>query len=155
MMAHLLHPRESLIPPSSCSPKPPTSSRKGPLRLAETCAPYREKDSYDHSFHSLRELRDNEPSADLICAKQDRESEGRGLVGPKFSPEDLNLEAKDVARVAPNRVLGVHILPCRERVIVVSGDREGYLSLWDADCEKEKDFICVTTIPRPHSDVYY
>lgn len=101
--------------------------------------PYREE-AYDHYFNRLKELRDHAPLTDLKCPKPGWVSEGGGHVGPKFSPEDLKLEAKDIARVTPTRICSVHILPCRERVIVASGDRAGYLSLWDADCEEGNGF---------------
>lgn len=130
-------PLKQLIASSPAFPKPPRSARNGPLSLAETYVPFREEASYDHYFNLLRQLRDHAPLADLIRAKTDRGSEGGALVGPKFSPGDLKLEAKDIARLAPNRIFSVHILPCRERVIVASGDKEGHLSLWDADCEEE------------------
>lgn len=130
-------PRKGLIELSPGSSKRPRSLKEGPLSFAETNVPSGEV-SYDHYLNRIRELSDHAPLTDLICAKPGPGLEDGGHVGPKFRPEDLKLEAKDIARVATTRIFSVHFLPCRERVIVASGDKDGHLSLWDADCEEEE-----------------
>eukprot|EP01018_Ginkgo_biloba_P039665 Gb_04703 [translate_table: standard] len=140
--------------PNSLNPE--AIREKGPLSLAETYIQHKDDGSDTAFLNRLKTLIDNVPLADFRVAKPGRVKEPgtdsashKAGVGAAFSLEDLELSPKDVARVAPERIFCAHFLPCRERVIVVAGDKAGHLSLWDVDCdENEGDGV---SIYRPHS----
>ncbi|KAH9296959.1 hypothetical protein KI387_028641, partial [Taxus chinensis] len=124
----------------------PVSQKKGPLSFAETYVEHQGSASTRLCLDQIKDLNDNVSLADLKCAKPEQVFKGGRA---DYNLGDLNLESKNIVRVCPSRIFCVEFLPCRERVILVSGDKEGHLSLWDADCgEEEGDGL---HIYRPHS----
>lgn len=45
----------------------------------------------------------------------------------------LSVREDDVAKLTPERVTSTLVLPLRHKVVVVCGDKEGYVGLWDVD----------------------
>jgi WD40 repeat protein len=57
-----------------------------------------------------------------------------------FSPEsssksfaNLQLKAKDVVKMTPNRISSVALHPSSNKMIAAAGDKAGYLAIWDCD----------------------
>ena len=45
----------------------------------------------------------------------------------------LTVAEKDVAKLTENRVTSVYCLPTADKLIVIAGDKAGYLGIWDVD----------------------
>ncbi|GLJ43008.1 hypothetical protein SUGI_0892570 [Cryptomeria japonica] len=117
------------------TPEVPVSQKNGPISFAETYVEHGGNASNSHCLGWLKDLADDVPLVDLKFRKSSQLSEGGGA---DYSPGGLKLKSENIVRISPDRIFCVEFLPFRDKVIVVSGDKEGHLSLWDAGCSKEE-----------------
>ncbi|KAK3033208.1 hypothetical protein RJ639_037000 [Escallonia herrerae] len=84
------------------------------------------------------------------------ESENRGFGGGMRSRawgtidlEAMKLEAENVARVVPGRIMAVRFLPCLDMRMVVVGNKFGEVGFWNMDAEKEDEDGIYVYHPHP------
>lgn len=115
-----------------------------PYSLESVYLPLQEGASAGCFLERLQSLADEMPLSDLSGLK----GSSKRMRPSEVQPSNLTLRSQDVARVVPNRIFSVEFLPVRDRLVLLAGDKFGYLGLWDVDCESlEGDGV---HIYRPH-----
>ncbi|WJZ98270.1 hypothetical protein VitviT2T_016809 [Vitis vinifera] len=75
--------------------------------------------------------------------------ESRGGVEGSVDLGSMTLNAENIARIMPGRIMNLRFFPCIDSTMIVAGDKSGHIGFWDVDCEKERDGVFLY---QPHKD---
>ncbi|RZC73656.1 hypothetical protein C5167_049136 [Papaver somniferum] len=88
-----------------------------------------------HQKHLIDTIKSLSETNLMSCSIHDDAS----VIGSSLDLESLILKPENVARVLPKNILNLCFFPCKNRSIVVAGNKAGSLALWDMDADLKED----------------
>ncbi|KAI3861051.1 hypothetical protein MKX03_016022 [Papaver bracteatum] len=111
----------------------PSPKKLGPVPMLDA---YNGTGSLDNQMKHQKHLIDTIKSLSetnlMSCSIHDDDT---SVVGSSLELESLILKPENVARVLPKNILNLCFFPCKNRSIVVAGNKAGSLAIWDMDAD--------------------
>ncbi|KAK2998062.1 hypothetical protein RJ639_025622 [Escallonia herrerae] len=124
------------VPRSQITPKKSFRER-GPISMRDA---YTSTNSDRKLKERIMDVSSKSQAEDTDGAKSESSGFGeekKSRVYGAFDLESMKLEAENVARVVPGRIMAVRFLPCLNVRMVVVGNKFGEVGFWNMDAEKE------------------